>query len=159
MAEGAVQKFRAKLTGQGEGKAWTILVPPFSVEKTWGTKARVPVKGTINGYPIRCSLFPMGNGKHCIMVNKEMQKGAGATQGDTVSVVLEPDAAPRTVAVPPVLKKALARNKGAQAYFDKLSPSHKKAYVDFITEAKKEETRQRRVEKTLAMLAAGKKIM
>jgi uncharacterized protein YdeI (YjbR/CyaY-like superfamily) len=58
-----------------------------------------------------------------------------------------------------VLRKALARNQAAKAYFDALSPSHKKAYVDFITEAKKAETRERRVQKTLLMLAARKKIM
>lgn len=159
MPAAIAQKFKVKLTGEGPGKAWTVLVPPFSVEKTWGTKARVPVKGTMNGYSFRSSLFPMGDGKHCIMVNKDLQKGAGVGQGDTVSVVLEVDTEPRVVKVPAELKRALAKNAKAKAVFEKYSYSHQKAYVEFITEAKRKETRERRVEKIVARLAAGKKIM
>jgi len=157
--QSAAQKFKVKLRGVGPGKAWTTLIPPFSVEKTWGTKARVPVKGTMNGHAFRCSLFPMGNGKHCIMVNKDMQKGAGASQGDTVSVVLEMDTAPRVVKVPADLGRTLAKNAKAKVVFEKYTYAQQKAFVDFITEAKKKETRGRRLEKAVAMLAAGKKIM
>ena len=107
MAESATQKFKVKLTGEGPGKAWAMLIPPFSVEKTWGMKARVPVKGTLNGFAFRSSLFPMGNGKHCIMVNKHMREGAGAGQGDTVSVMLEVDTEPRVVKVPQALMEVL----------------------------------------------------
>jgi hypothetical protein len=151
--------FAAPLEAMGRGGAWTILRVPFDVEKEFGTRARVPVKGTINGAAFRAQLFPMGGGRHCLMVNKALQKSAKASAGDTVTVELERDGAPRPVTVPRDLKAALARSARARAFFDGLSPSHKRAYTEWITEAKKEDTRARRVEKAVEMLAAGEKRM
>ena len=151
--------FKARLEAQGEGGAWTIIRMPFDVEEVFGTKARVPVKGTLNGFAFRAQLFPMGEGVHCLMVNKAMQKGAGATAGDTARLEIEADAAPRKVDVPKDLKKALALSAKARKFFDALSPSHQRAYTDWIAEAKKEETRTRRVAQALEMLAAGQKRM
>jgi uncharacterized protein YdeI (YjbR/CyaY-like superfamily) len=65
---------------------------------------------------------------------------------------MEPDAAPRVVEVPPDLKKALAKNKAARAAFEAMPPSHKKEYVDAIVEAKKPETRARRIKGALKMM-------
>lgn len=149
--------FQAKLVGRGPGGAWTFLPVPFNVEKVFGSKARVAVKGTMNGFPFRNSLMPEGNGTHSMMVNKALQSGATAKAGDTVKVVMEPDTAPRTVAVPPDLKRALAGNKRALAFFGGLAYSHKKAYVDWISGAKQKETRVRRIRKAIPMLAQGKK--
>lgn len=146
------KEFKAKLQGMGPGGAWTCLKVPFSVEKVWGTRARLSVKGTLNGFGYRSSIFPMGDGTHMMMVNKAMQQGARARAGGTVKVTMEPDTTPRTVAVPSILKKALAKNKRAKTAFNKLSYSHKKEYVDSITEAKQAETRARRVQKTVAAL-------
>ncbi|HXE76513.1 MAG TPA: YdeI/OmpD-associated family protein [Candidatus Xenobia bacterium] len=150
----AEKTFKAKLTSEGEGGAWTILKIPFSVEKVWGTRARLAVKGTLNGFAFRNSVFPMGGGVHCLMVNKAVQAGAKAKAGDTVEVVMEPDAAPRAVAVPADLKKALAKNKAAKAAFEKMPYSHKKEYVEAIREAKKPETRARRIAGALKMMVA-----
>lgn len=72
--------------------------------------------------------------------------------GDTVRVEMEVDTAPRTVDIPPELKRALAKNKGAKEVFEKLPPSHKREYVGYITEAKKPETRLRRVNQTIKTL-------
>ena len=131
---------------------------PFSVEKVFGTKARPPVKGTVNGFPFRNSLMPEGNGVHSMMFSKALQKSANAKAGDTVKVVLTPDTAPRTVTVPADFKKALGGKKSAKEFFDQLSYSHKKAYVDWITGAKQNETRTRRSKKALSLLTAKKKI-
>jgi len=150
-------QFQARLEAQGEGGAWVILRLPFSVEKEWGSRARVAVKGTLNGYSFRSSIFPMGDGVHCLMVNKQTQAGAKAGAGDRVDVVMEMDTAPRTVEVPKDFQKALNRNAKAKALFGKLAPSHQRAYVEAIEEAKKPETRARRIEKAIAALAAGKK--
>jgi hypothetical protein len=146
------QEFDAKLVPMGENNAWTGLIVPFSVQEVFGTKARVSIKGTINGFPIQSSLFPNGNGTHCLMVNKTMQQGAKVTTGDKVRVLLEQDTAPRVVAVPKDLQAALNKNKEAKKRFEKLPPSHKKEHVRHIDEAKKEETRQRRIEKTIDKL-------
>src|SRR5512146_2980576 len=105
------KEFKVKLESIGEGKAWTIMKIPFSVEKVFGTKARVPIRGSINGFPIRSSLFPMGGGVHTLMVNKAMCAGAKCGPGDMVKVMMELDTVPRTVTTPPELKKALTTNR------------------------------------------------
>jgi uncharacterized protein YdeI (YjbR/CyaY-like superfamily) len=71
---------------------------------------------------------------------------------------MEPDTAPRTVEVPPDLKKALGANKAAHAAWDKYSYTHRKEFAQWVTEAKKPETRARRLEKAMEMLAAGKNL-
>jgi hypothetical protein len=151
------QKFEAKLQGKGPGNAWTFLPIPFDVQKTFGSKTRVPVLGTINGFPFRNSLMPEGDGTHSMMVNKELQKGASATAGDTVAVVIELDKTPRSVAVPNDLKALLTKNKLAETAFNKLAYSHKKAFLDWIDSAKKPETRAKRLKETIGMLEAGKR--
>jgi hypothetical protein len=159
-AEGGVRKkFTAKLKSIGPGGAWTLLEVPFNVEKVFGSRARVSVHGTLNKFAFRSSILPMGTGRHTMMVNRQMQKGAGARPGNVVRVVMEPDTAPRRVFVPPNFRKALAGNPAAKDFFDGLSYSHRKDYVTWIRGAKQAETRARRIAKALAMLAAGKKWM
>lgn len=153
------KKFRAKLLGMGPGKAWTALKVPFKVEKVWGSRARLSVRGTINGFAFRNSIFPDGKGAHFMMVNKAMQAGAKVQPGESVAVSMAPDTAPRTVTVPAVLKRGLAGNAKARENFAAFSYSHRKAYVDFIQGAKQAETRERRAVKAVAMIAQGKKMM
>lgn len=152
----AGKEFKAKLKAIGPKGHWTCMAIPFDVEKEFGSKARVAVKGAINGFAFRSSIFPDGKGKHFMMVNKAMQAGGEVRAGDVARVVLEPDTGPRTVRVTAVLKKALARNKKAKAAFDKLAYSHRKLFVDWINAAKQAETRARRAEKTARMVLAGK---
>lgn len=87
-----------------------------------------------------------------MMVNKQMQKGAGVAVGDKVKVVVEVDTATRVVEVPEELQKALSKSKKARKTFERIPYSHKKEYVDYIKEAKKPETRAKRVQKTVEML-------
>jgi uncharacterized protein YdeI (YjbR/CyaY-like superfamily) len=93
-----------------------------------------------------------------MMVNRAMQQGADAAAGDVVRVMLEPDAEPRTVNVPADLARAFTRATAARANFDALSYSHRKAYVEWIEEAKRPGTRQRRIERSLELLASGRKL-
>ena len=132
---------------------------PFEVEQVFGTRGRVPVQGTINGFAFRSSLAPYG-GKHYMAVNRQMREGARAEAGDTVRVTLEKDEAVREVAVPADLQKALAREPAARAAWAKLSYTHRKEWVQEIEGAKRPETRERRLAKALAALAgsaAGKR--
>jgi len=115
----------------------------------------VPVVGAINGFGFRSSAFPTGDGTHHITVNRVMREGAGAEAGDRATVVIEVDTKPRVVEVPPELKQALAKSKRAAAAFEKMPPSHKREIVGYITEAKKPETRERRVAQTVKKLASG----
>lgn len=147
-------EFTVKLEGKGSSMSW--LNPPFDVVKVFGTRARVPVRGTINGFPFRSSLMPMG-GCHGMPVNRALRNGAGVELGGTVSVVMERDDAERTVEVPPVLKKELGKNKTAQANWEKLSFTSQKEIVVSINGAKQEETRARRLAKVMDILKNGRK--
>ncbi len=90
-------------------------------------------------------------------VNKKLCEGAGVQPGDIVDVVMERDEEERTVEVPRVLKKELAKNKTAQASWEKLSFTHKKEMALAITGAKQEETRARRLAKIMQTLKTGAK--
>lgn len=148
-------EFTAKLEGeQRSSAAW--MNAPFDVMQVFGTRARVPVRGTINGFPFRSSLMPMG-GCHGMAVNKTIRDGAGIKAGDTVSVVMERDDAERSVEVPPALKKELAKTKTAKANWEKLSFTNQKEIALSISGAKQEETRERRLAKAMEILKTGKK--
>lgn len=151
------KKFKTKLIAIGPGGAWTILRAPFNVAEVFGTKARVPVVGTMNGFAFRNSLMPEGDGSHRMMVGKDLQAGAKARAGDTVSVVLQRDDKKREVEVPPELAAALKKNKRAATFFAELSPSCKAEYATWIASAKQAETKTNRAAKAVEMLAAGTK--
>jgi hypothetical protein len=148
-------KFKVKLDGL-EGSSVAALRAPFDVREVFGTRARVPVRGTINGFPFRSSLMPMG-GCHRMVVNKTMRAEAGVKAGDTVMVVMQRDEKERTVEAPPVLKRGLAKNRTAKANWDQLSFTNQKEMARSITEAKLEETRVRRLKKVMDVLKSGKK--
>jgi Bacteriocin-protection, YdeI or OmpD-Associated/Domain of unknown function (DUF1905) len=144
-------EFDVRLEGDSktEGAAFH---PPFDIVEIFSTRARVPVRGTINGYPFRSSLCNMGSG-HMLGLNREMRAGARCRAGDLVRVVMERDTTPRVVEVPADLRKILAGEK-ATAAWEKLSYTHQKEWVKAIEEAKQEETRQRRIGKMLEALKA-----
>src|SRR2546430_2310603 len=103
------------------------------------------VQAVIAGQPYRGSLMPMGDGTYCLGVLKSIQEAAGVKQGDTVTVELELDKAPRVVELPDDLAKAIALDKKASAAWDKLSFTNKKEMARGLEEAKKPETRERRL--------------
>jgi bifunctional DNA-binding transcriptional regulator/antitoxin component of YhaV-PrlF toxin-antitoxin module len=148
-------QFTAKIEGREVG-AVAAIAAPVDVREFFGTRARVPIRGTINGYPFRSSLSPYG-GRHLMPVNKELRAGAGVDAGDVVEVVMERDEEERTVEAPPLLKKALAKSKTAQANWEKLSFTHKKEMARAIAGAKQEETRVRRLGKIMEILKSGRK--
>jgi len=148
-------RFRAKIEGKEAGVVAAI-APPVDVPKFFGTRARVPIRGTINGYPFRSSLMPCGK-RRMMPVNKKLCEGAGVRPGDTVDVVMERDEEERTVEAPPVLNKELAKNKAAQTNWEKLSFSHKKEMALAIAGTKQEETRTRRLGKIMQILKSGAK--
>ena len=151
-----VKRFRALVNRKEGGDVCSIDIP-FDVEKTFGARGRVPVRGTLNGAPFRSSVFRMGGDCHFMVVNRQMREAAGVSGGETVPVTLERDTEPRTVTPPPDFARALKSNKEARATWDKLSYTHQREHVEHIEEAKKPETRLRRIEKSVATLAAGRK--
>jgi hypothetical protein len=151
----SVQTFRIKLQGM-DGMETAMFCVPFDVEEAFGTRARVPVCGTINGVSYRRSIMNMGSG-HMMVVNRELREAANVKAGDTVKIVMQRDTAQRVVEVPPDFKKALSGSKQAKSLFDKLSYTHQKEYVRWITGAKREETRKSRIARAIEMLSKGTK--
>src|SRR5256714_8073325 len=148
--------FRVLLDKHESSEATGIKIP-FDVQKVFGSRARVPVCGTINGFPSRSSVFPMGGGCHFMAVNKETRAGAKAKAGDTITIIMQRDDEPRIITPPPDFARALKANKTAQAAWDKLSYTHKKEIALAIEDAKKPETRARRIEKAITELTTKKK--
>ncbi|HKZ75042.1 MAG TPA: YdeI/OmpD-associated family protein [Actinomycetota bacterium] len=148
----AKARFNAQLRPSGSGGGHLVEVP-YEVVAKLGGKGRIPVQATFNGVPYRGSIVKMG-GVMMLGVTKAIMAEARVVAGDTVDVKVEKDDAPREVETPPELAKALRKNKAAAAVWDKLSYSHRIEYVGYIVEAKKEQTRARRVGKTIEALAA-----
>ena len=147
-------RFRVKLIGQ-TGSEVAAVKPPFDVVEVFGRKGRVPVCGTLNGFPFRSSLMNMGDG-HMMVVNAELRAGGKCKAGDTVSVVMELDDAPRVVEVPAYLKKILASDPVTKAAWAKLSFTHQKEHVRAIEDAKRLETREKRIAAMMEMLRTKK---
>ena len=148
-------RFRLKIQGKEAGVV-SAITPPIDVRETFGTRGRVAVRGTINGFPFRSSLMSMG-GCHMMPVNKALCDGAHVKPGDIVDVVMERDVDERTVEAPPSLQKELAKNKKAQERWEKLSFTHKKEMANSISGAKQEETKKRRLAKVVQVLKTGAK--
>ncbi|WP_420239332.1 DUF1905 domain-containing protein [Telmatobacter bradus] len=151
------QEFKAVLVAKGPKGAWTYLSAPFDVQEVFGSKARVAVAGTINGFPFRNSLMPEGDGTHSMMVSKKLLAGAKAQAGDIVTVSLDRDEEERPVTVPEELQIALKKHSHAAALFATLTPSQKSEYADWVSSAKQAATQASRSAKAIEMLAAGKK--
>lgn len=153
---GQTKRYRVLLEKDAASETTAIIIP-FDVEKTFGTRARLPVRGTINGMYFRGTIFPMGEGRHYMVVNKGMRESVRVKGGDMISVTMEPDDEPRVITPPKDLARALRANKSAQAAWEKLSYTHRKEYARAVEEAKKPETRARRIEKAVAELSARQK--
>src|SRR5215467_10061005 len=140
MPTAQAQKFQCKI-GTAGSQSLTFISIPFDVKKVFG-KARVPVKLTINEFTYRTTICVMG-GKYCVPLRKSNREAAGVKAGDVVEISVAVDTEARLVDVPADLKRFLVANN-VWELFEKRSYSHKKEFVQWITEAKKEETRTAR---------------
>lgn len=138
------------------GKTATGMSVPEEIVTALGAGKRPPVRVTINGYTYRTTVAPMG-GEYLVGVSAEHRAAAGVAAGQQHDVDIELDTAPREVEVPADLAAALAGNPRARAFFDGLSYSHQSAYVLWISDAKKDETRRARLDKAVEMLVEGRR--
>jgi hypothetical protein len=145
--------FEAPIEAGAGGGAFVRL--PGDAAAVFGTRARFPVQATFNGVAYRGSTMPLGDGTFCVGVTKAVQAQAGASVGDTVTVVVERDAGERTVDIPPDLAAALSSHPEAAARFEAMGHTHRKEYAAWITSAKRPETRQRRLDQAIVKIAAG----
>ena len=145
-------KFKAELMPATKSGKTCYITVPFDIKEVWGTKASVKVKAKVDKLVHRGLITPYGNGIHYMGLRKDLMAELGKFAGDTVDVTLEVDTEERTIDVPDDLKKLLAKNPKEKNVFESLSHTHRKEYVQWITSAKKEETRKRRLEKTIEMI-------
>ena len=148
------KSFKATLERMPSNLGWVIARIPLDVPKTWGTRGMLKVKGEINGFAFRTSLFPTGKGYHYLLVNKRMQAGAHAAPGTVAQFRLEPDTEKRVAAVPRELLCILNEERSFRRWFDQLNYSIRKWLSDWITQVKSAEARVRRAEQVAEQLMA-----
>ena len=137
-----------------EGKSATMFEVPLDVRAVFG-RARPPVLVTINGYTYRSTIAAYGD-RYYLPLNRHNRQGAGVAAGDRIEVTVDADPEPRRVEVPPDLAAALQESDAARTNFEGMSFSHQREYVEWIAEAKREETRERRVASAVERLSKGK---
>ncbi|WP_027007594.1 YdeI/OmpD-associated family protein [Conexibacter woesei] len=142
-------------TLQKKGPAAAVVLDEQQVAAVGEGAKAFPVKATINGFTWAGRVTRM-KGEFLLGMSKEIRAGAGAEAGDAVRVRIALDAAPREVEVPEVLMRALAGDGDARAKFDALAFTHRKEFARWIAEARRDDTRDRRIGQTLQMLHEGK---
>ncbi len=130
-------------------QGWLCVEIPIDVQELFGTRSRMAVGITLKDRHYRSSIFPTGDGKHFMIINKTMQKECNIHEGDASLIALEKDNAPRIIEIPLDFQIALNQDTLGASVFGALSPSHRREVVQYIDEAKKPETRIQRIQKMI----------
>src|SRR5579872_639130 len=138
------KSFQSVLQRMPSALGWVIARIPFDAAKAWGKRGQIRVKGDINGFPFRTSLFPTREGTHFLLVNKTMQKGGKAAPGNTAKFHLEPDTQERPIEIPPELERALGEMRSLRKFYDQFSPSRRRDMCRMVLSVKSAEARRRR---------------
>lgn len=142
------RSFTALLEPDGTQLRWVIARVPFDIAKVWRVRKGRRVRGEIEGFAFRTSLFPDSRGAgQILLVNKKMQAGAGARVGEKVRIWLEPDLEEREVLLPPELERELKSDRRLGRWFEKLSDSMRREIGKWVDEPKSAESRNKRAEK------------
>src|SRR2546430_17022196 len=112
------KSFKATLERMQGNLGWVIIRIPFDVEKVWGARGRLRVKGEINGFSLRTTLFPTSSGSHFLLITKRMQAGAHARAGLPADFWLRPELEGRKANIPLELKRTLLQDRLLQGCFD-----------------------------------------
>jgi uncharacterized protein YdeI (YjbR/CyaY-like superfamily) len=155
MKKPAARTFQATLERIDSPLKWVMVRVPFDAGKVWGKRGQVKVKGEINGFAFRTSLFPDGKGGHRLLVNKLMQRGAKAAPGMTARFRLELDSAPRVVTVPAEFQRALSEERSLRRWFDGLNHSVRNEFCKVVAQAKSPAARLRRAERMAECLLSA----
>lgn len=148
------KSFTAPLERLRSNLGWTVAYLPFDVPKTWKLRGRARVKGEINGFAFRTSLFPTGDARHFLLINKRMQQAASARLGDVADFSLQPDTEERIISIPPELNRILKHDRSLLRWFSQLTYSTRKWIADWVAQSKGAASRQRRAEQVAEQLLA-----
>jgi uncharacterized protein YdeI (YjbR/CyaY-like superfamily) len=152
MPSPSLKKFQAVLKPDHTALKWTIARVPRDVTASWPEGRRLRVKGSINGFAFRTSLFSTGKGGFILLVNKRMQAGAGVALGSLASFTLEPDTEERTIEAPPELAAELAQVSSLRRWFDRLNYSTRKYVTENVTQVKSATARHKRAAQMAELL-------
>jgi hypothetical protein len=144
--------FAAELVSRGASTA--VILTDGQVAAVGEGAKRFPVAATINGSTWRTTVVRMG-GEFMLGLSRANREAAGVQAGDHVTVELRRDTEPRTVEIPAELAAALDQRPDAKATFERLAYTHRKEFARWVAEAKREETRERRVEQAIEMILNG----
>jgi uncharacterized protein YdeI (YjbR/CyaY-like superfamily) len=150
----AVRRFEARLERMRSRLNWVIIHVPFDAATVWGLRGQIKIKGEINGFGFRTSLFPTREGRHILLVNKRMQKGARAAEGSVARFQIELDREERTVTIPDELQSILSEDRSLRRWYDELNHSTRNDIAKWIGEPKSAEARERRAEQIAERLLA-----
>jgi hypothetical protein len=153
-------RFSAKLfrpAQRAKGDSWAFLVLPKTASTKLPSRGMTSVEGTINGHAFRANLEPDGQKSHWLKVDRKMCEAAGAEAGDLVTLEIAPTAEVLEPSIPADLRKALAAAPKARALWEEITPNARRDWIHWISSAKQQETRVRRIKNACSMLAAGKR--
>jgi uncharacterized protein YdeI (YjbR/CyaY-like superfamily) len=145
------EPLRLHTTLEPRGPAAAILLDDDEVARVGGGKKAFPVRVTVNGHTLRLRLARMG-GENMVGLSKAARAEAGVEPGQEIEVEIALDDAPREVEAPAELNAALDGDPDARKAFDALAFTHRKEYARWVAEAKRPETRDRRIAETLNRL-------
>jgi uncharacterized protein YdeI (YjbR/CyaY-like superfamily) len=141
-----IQRFEGRLERLRSRLNWIVVYVPFDATSVWGLRGQIKIKGDINGFAFRTSLFPTKEGRHFLLVNKKMQEAARAFEGNTARFQMQLDVEERTVTIPSEIKGLLSEDRALRRWYDQLNHSTRADMAKWIREPKGSEARVRRAE-------------
>lgn len=150
-----LEKFDAKILSHESGGAFVEI--PFDVQEVYGAKGQVKIKATIDGVEYRGSLAKMGHPCHILLIRKDIRAHIGKGPGDNVSIELEKDLEERVVELPAELEALFRKESELKDAYDQLSFTNRKEYANWIKDAKREDTKSKRLAQTADKLRRGMK--
>jgi hypothetical protein len=149
----AMVSFEAPIQA-GRGGGAFVEIPPDSLQELGGG-TRFRVRGTLAGVALESSTMGIGAGRVALGLHKATREAAGVAIGDTVHIEVERDDRERAIVIPPEFEAALRDAPDARAFFDRLAPTHRRSYAEWIAGAKRAETKERRLARAIELLRAG----
>lgn len=150
----AAKSFTALLEKDNSALGWTIARVPFDPAKAWKQRCHLRVRGDINGFAFRTSLFPDPRAGFYLLVNRAMQQGAGVRLGDTAEFRLQPDLDPRPAELPDELAVLLDEEPGLLDWYGGLTEYMRREIGKWVTDVKSDDARMRRAEQMAERLLA-----
>jgi uncharacterized protein YdeI (YjbR/CyaY-like superfamily) len=148
------QRFEARLERLRSRLNWIVVYIGFDAAMVWGLRGQIKVKGEINGFAFRTSLFPTREGRHFLLINKTMQRRARAVEGNLARFHVELDRDKRTVTLPGELTRILKQDRSLLRWYDELNQSTRNYTAKWIAQPKGSEARMRRAEQIAERLLA-----